>query len=102
MTSPVSLEEVLVYLEKEDDEDGQVASALAAETAAQERKCRIDNPIQPDLKEALCRRVARNLALRQLPIMVMRGDAESGPLVAPGSDAEVRRLEAPHRKLILG
>lgn len=75
---------------------------LLAETAAQARVCRIKAEYPRDLREALLRRVQRNLAMRALPLAVLQGDAEVGSAILPGRDPEVRRLEAPHRKLVLG
>ena len=77
--------------------------ALDAEAAAQRSVCRVKAVYPADLREALLRRVARNLALRGLPLAVLRGDAEAGDTtILPGRDPEVRRLEAPHRKLVFG
>lgn len=90
------------YLGQTSASDDTITSALAAESAAQSRVCRIPVTYPEDLGEALKRRVARNLALRGLPIAVLRGDAESGNTILPGRDPEVRRLEAPFRKLMLG
>jgi hypothetical protein len=78
--------------------------ALDAETDAQRRVCRI-RPVYPaDLRQALLRRVQRNLALRPNALAMTRGDAENGDPQAPlpASDPEVRRLERPHRKLPIG
>jgi hypothetical protein len=91
-----------------------VSAALAAEKAAQKRSCKIPqdltdplNPVddyQADLAEALCRRVAANLANRGLPLGVQTQVAEFGGLSTRvgGLDREVRRLEGPFRKVILG
>ncbi|MEV0425390.1 hypothetical protein [Micromonospora sp. NPDC050495] len=76
--------------------------ALDAEAAAQRAVCRVRAVYPDDLRQALLRRVQRNLALRQLPLAVHQGDAEAGPMLLPGRDPEVRRLEAPHRKLVVG
>lgn len=77
--------------------------ALDAEAAAQRSMCRVGAVFPADLRQALLRRVQRNLALRQLPLAVLQGDAELGSSrVLPGRDPEVRRLEAPHRKLAVG
>lgn len=76
--------------------------ALDAEAAAQRSVCRVRAVYPDDLRQALLRRVQRNLALRQLPLAVHQGDAEAGPMLLPGRDPEVRRLEAPHRKLVVG
>ena len=55
-----------------------------------------------DLRQALLRRVQRNLALRALPLAVLQGDAEAGSTILPGKDLEVRRLEGPFRRLLVG
>jgi hypothetical protein len=81
-----------------------MAGALAAETDAQRRVCRVGPAYTADLREALLRRVQRNLALRPNPMAMTRGDAEAGdpqqPL--PRHDPEVSRLERPYRKLPIG
>lgn len=83
--------------------EDEVAAALAAEAAAQRSVCRVRAVYPDDLREALLRRVARNLAMRSLPLAVLQGDAEGGSSsILPGRDPEVRRLEAPHRKLTVG
>jgi hypothetical protein len=83
----------------------EIADAYAAEKADQANRCRVPldaDPWPASLGQALKRRVARNLALRGLPIAVLQGDAEGGSTVLPGSDPEVRRFEAPHRRITLG
>lgn len=98
------LQDVKDYLEDAVDSwsDAQLTEVLAAETAAQSKVCRIRAYYPADLREALLRRVARNLALRALPLAVLQGDSEEGNLVLPGRDPEVRRLEGPHRKVVVG
>jgi hypothetical protein len=99
------------------DEDA-VSAALAAETAAQAKACRIpqslsdpEDPVSdlvdhypPDLAEALCRRVASNLANRNLPLGVQVSVSEAGGSATRvgGLDREVNRLEAPYRKVLFG
>jgi hypothetical protein len=58
----------------------------------------------PALLEALCRRVAHNLAVRALPLGLQAtiGDGAALATRVGGTDAEVRRLEAPYRKLVVG
>lgn len=82
--------------------DPDLTDALTAEAAAQARVCRVRADYPADLREALLRRVQRNLAMRALPLAVLQGDAEAGSTVLPGRDPEVRRLEAPHRKVVVG
>ncbi|HEY3516610.1 MAG TPA: hypothetical protein VGL98_06140 [Gammaproteobacteria bacterium] len=102
-TGMPDLDDVLNYLGwTEDNDNDDAATALATESAAQRRVCRIGATYPDDLRGALYRRVARNLALKGLPLAVLRGDAESGDTVLPGRDPEVRRLEGPHRKLVAG
>lgn len=80
----------------------ELDDALAAEIAAQARVCRVGAGYPADLRQALLRRVQRNLALRALPLAVLQGDAETGSTILPGRDPEVRRLEAPHRRVTVG
>ncbi|MEV4384388.1 hypothetical protein AB0J68_01465 [Micromonospora sp. NPDC049580] len=102
-TGPVvDVPKVVNYLGQISATEETVGEALEAETYAQARVCRVGAVYPPDLREALFRRVARNLALRGIPLAVLRGDAEVGSTVLPGRDPEVRRLEAPHRRLPIG
>lgn len=94
------------YLGKSSYTDSQLEGALATEARAQRRKCRV--PKDPaalwdeDLAEALCRRVARNLAMRGIPLAMFSGDADMGGTIPPARDPEVMRLEGPLRKLKAG
>ncbi|GAB3812103.1 hypothetical protein [Kribbella italica] len=85
----------------------ELGKAFAAEKKAQAKVCRVpadDAEWDEDLSEALFRRVARNLAMRGIPLAILQGDADLGTVGArlPGRDPEVRRLEAPWRKLVMG
>lgn len=80
----------------------ELTRALSAERAAQRAKCGERAAYPDDLREALMRRVARNLAMRGLPLAVNMGDADTASTILPGNDPEVRRLEAPWRKLSVG
>lgn len=91
----------------------QIEAAIAAEVAAQAAVVRFPAdppaPAEPlpypaDLLEALCRRVAHNLALRALPLGVSVDLTESAVATTRvgGTDAEVRRLEAPYRRRTVG
>lgn len=87
--------------------DDEIESALLAESAAQAYRCRVPLEGQEwsaDLAEALCRRVAVNLANRSLPLGVSVAMAETNVATTRvgGRDAEVARLEAPHRRLVIG
>lgn len=94
--------DVVEYLGATSHTSDQIQGALDAEAAAQRAVCRVGAVYPPDLREALLRRVQRNLAMRQLPLAVPQGDAEIGPSFVPGRDPEVRRLEAPYRRLVVG
>lgn len=87
--------------------DDDLTVALAAEKEAQARRCRVpsDDAVWPaDLVEALCRRVAANLANRALPLGVstVLSDMNAATARVGGLDREVRRLEAPYRKVFAG
>lgn len=100
-----TVEEVTAYLGETSATAAEIADAYAAEKDDQASRCKVpaDDAAWPaGLAQALKRRVARNLALRGLPIAVLQGDSESGPMVLPGSDPEVRRFEAPRRKRVFG
>lgn len=110
-----ALSVVLSYLGDHSWSFDEVESALAAETAAQANVCRlpadvlvddvlVPQPYPADLAEALCRRVAANLANRALPLGLQSSITEVGASFARtgGGDREVRRLEAPYRRLVVG
>lgn len=82
--------------------DGDLGDVLASETAAQALACTVPESYPADLGQALLRRVQRALTLRTLPLGMVQGDAEGGSTVLPGRDSEVRRLEAGHRRLVVG
>lgn len=103
-TGMPDLTATLDYLTGQGDQswsEPEVENALAAETAAQRRVCRIPANYDADLREALLRRVACNLARRALPLSMQQGDADQGP-VAIGNDPEVKRLEKPWRRRPVG
>jgi hypothetical protein len=81
--------------------DEVLTDALDAESAAQARVCRVDEANYPaDLRQALMRRIARNLSMRRLPLGVQTD--ETGGYRIGATDPEVRRLEAPHRRVVVG
>lgn len=82
--------------------DAKIQAALDAERAAQARACDLDD-YGPDLREALYRRVAVNLASRSVPLAEFTALPDGGGFTtrATGSDAVVRRLEAPYRKMVV-
>jgi hypothetical protein len=80
----------------------QIEAALAAEKAAQAKVCTVpadDAEWPADLVEALLRRVARNLALRKLPLGIAASEIEATRVA--GTDVEVRRLESGHRRWVV-
>jgi hypothetical protein len=81
---------------------GEVEAALDAEAAAQRRACAVPAAYPDDLREALMRRVARNLSMRRIPLALVRGDGEAGDTVLYGSDPEIRRLERGYPRLPVG
>jgi len=92
------------YLGQNSFTDAEIQDALDAEAAAQRRVCRVPAAYPADLRQALLRRVARNLSMRKLTLALARGDAEAGSsdIVLGGNDPEVRRFERPYRKLVMG
>lgn len=82
--------------------DAEIQKALDAETFAQRNRCRVRAEMVPDLREALMRRVACNLGRRAITVGgVQQGDAEAAaPL--PTYDPEIRRLEGPYRRVLIG
>lgn len=95
-----TLDDVADYLVDSSWSDDELTSALDAESAAQRSVCRVGAVYPADLREALLRRVARNLAMRSLPLAAPSGDSDAAFI--PGRDPEIRRLEAPWRKLVVG
>lgn len=89
-----------------------IDSALATEIAAQARAVRLpadpEPPAEPlpypaDLLEALLRRVQRLLEMRSKPLGYQDTATEFGVASSRvGPDPEIRRLEAPYRKLVKG
>lgn len=85
------------------DNDAQVTLSAAATAAG------VDVPLTlvpdlSDLAEALNRRVAHNLALRNLPLGVQASISEGGVATnkVAGLDAEVAVKEAPYRRVVVG
>lgn len=86
--------------------DTQIAEALDAEKLNQAKVCYQPPPevMWPaDLSEALKRRVARNLAMRGLPLGFQPMATDIGAVAfRPGHDSEIRRLEGPYRRVAIG
>ncbi|HYH31089.1 MAG TPA: hypothetical protein VD903_11940 [Pseudonocardia sp.] len=81
--------------------DDAVGDALAAEQDDQLARCVVPAVYPPALRHALFRRVQRNLALRNMPLGLTSPDDDGARERIPGWDAEIRRFEAPHRKLVV-
>jgi hypothetical protein len=81
--------------------DTVLNQVIATEQAAQAHKCHTVRPAP--MLEALSRRVQVNLAKRGLPLGVIEqsGDADGRPFM-PTFDPEIRRLEAPYRRIVIG
>lgn len=86
--------------------DDQIGAALLVEKAAQAARCVVpaDDAAWPeDLAEGLRRRVLRNLVMRALPLGLSTTMSEATVSVTKiGMDAEITRLEAPYRKMVVG
>jgi len=95
-----SLADVKEYLGDVSESDGEIQDAFDAERAAQTRRCVVDL-YPPDLVEALKRRVARNLAARRVPLATYTAFENGGGTSTrvPTGDAEIDRLEKPHRRM---
>lgn len=52
------------------------------------------------LREAVLRRCCRNLAMRKLPLGI--AESEANAVRISGRDGEIRRLEAPYLRLVVG
>lgn len=76
-----------------------IQGAYDAEIADQARRCRVD-PYNAALVAALVRRVQRAMAMRNLPLGVLQDD--TGSTRVGSTDPEVRRLEGPYRKGVVG
>jgi hypothetical protein len=109
----VSADAVIAYLDGAgiSYDPTQVEDALAAEARDQRSRCRFPTdpqtgaPVYTDAHvEALKRRVAHNLAVRPLPLGLQATVTDGAALatVVAGLDGEVRRFEAPWRKVLTG
>jgi hypothetical protein len=102
--SVVTVADVRAYLGADTSAtDAELGGALDAERSAQADVCRVDD-FTPALREALLRRVARNLAARSVPVASFSAFEGGGGEVrrVPQRDPEVARLEAPYRRLVVG
>lgn len=92
--------------------DADLDQILAAELAIQSRTCRI--PVDPDpdtggeasypdaLARSLLRRCQREIAAKALPLGILGSEgAEYGPMLLRSWDAEIARLEASYRQVVI-
>lgn len=95
--------DVLVYLGETSVIESEATLVLAAEAAAQRARCRVSAGYSADLREALLRRCARNLAARSVPVTQFTSFEGLGTSTrVPQNDPEIARLEAPYRRLVVG
>jgi hypothetical protein len=98
-----TVDELRDYLGDTSHDNDTLTAALAAEAAAQRARCTVPAVYPADLREALLRRVARNLAARSVPVASFSAfDGGVTSTRVPSSDPEVRRLEAPYRRMVVG
>ncbi len=101
----VTPQDVLTYLSSTGSTKfplSDIERALDAERSAQASVCRVDD-YTPALREALYRRVARNIAARSVPVASFSAFEGGGTVTrVPARDAEVARLEGPYRRLVVG
>jgi hypothetical protein len=95
-------EDVTAYMGPHSYTDQQVSDMLAQERAAQFNVCRVPAAYPPDLRGALLRRTQRALAMLHLALAVKETVEGESQVIVPGRDPEVRRLEAPYRKVTVG
>ena len=100
----LTLEDIRAYLGESSATDDAILSAYDAEAAAQGRRCNVPDTTDwsgyEDLREALLRRIARNLAARAVPLATWDPGVGISTRVT-STDAAVDRLEAPHRRLVV-
>lgn len=98
----VTASQLRTYLGDVSTSDAVLLEALAAERADQANRCRLDR-YDEALREALMRRVARNLAARRVPVASFTSfDGGGTSTRVPQTDPEVKRLEGPHRRRTMG
>lgn len=99
----VDTSQCMIYLGDTSASDAEVLDALTAEAAAQRSRCKIPANYPADLRQALLRRVARNLAARSVPVATFTSFEGGGTSSrVPQIDAEIARLEGPFRKRTVG
>lgn len=99
----ISVGQLRTYLGDTSETDQLLLDALAAERVAQADRCRVDRYTEA-LREALLRRVARNLAARAIRVASFTSFEGGGGASqrVPQTDPEIRRLEGPYRRRTVG
>lgn len=99
----VTIPQLRTYLGDTSETDQALLDALAAERVDQANRCRV-NRYTEALREALLRRVARNLAARAIRVTTFTSFEGGGGASqrVPQSDPEIRRLEGPYRRRTVG
>jgi len=85
--------------------DEQLQIVINAEVLLQAKLCTIaEDPTgwPADLRQAIYRRVAREIAAKGIPLGTFGADSEYGPARLSRWDAEIGRLEGPSRKVVFG
>lgn len=88
------------YLGQHSYSDDELEQALDAEAAAQRKACSVPAAYSDDLRLALLRRAQFALTMKKHQLGFVAGS--DGDVVRPGRDSEVRRYEAPYRRLVTG
>jgi hypothetical protein len=90
-------------------DDPALQQVVDAELVIQATKCRLPTdetgaplPLPPDLVQALYRRVAREIAARDLPLGMLGAETDFGPARLSRFDAEIERLEGSRRIMVVG
>lgn len=85
----------------------QLTVVIDAEVALQAATCDLtpegegSTDYPPEMRQALYRRCARQVAARGLPLGLTDVVGEYGPARIPTYDAEIARLEAPRRNVVV-
>jgi hypothetical protein len=97
------VDDVRAYLGESADQydDAEIDGALAAERQRQRDACTIPARYTAALREALMRRVQRNLAMRLLPL-ALQSDNDGTAVRLGGDDPIVRSIEARYPKMVTG
>lgn len=92
--------------------DDDLSEILAAELAIQARTCRVPEDPDPEtgeeaaypaaLSRAVLRRCQREVAAKALPLGILGSEGtEYGPMLLRSWDAEIARLEASYRQVVV-